>query len=159
MSITLHPENETDPVRRYTSAEVLEEIEKRLEHNIRFYAAQPPLLIAERIEELQREWSIERSLQVHTSAVAFITAFFGLTRRRGWAVLTCTVLGFFLYHTLRGFDPRLTPLRKLGMRTRQEIDREIYALKVLRGDFNTLPRQEGHEFNVPAQEIIDAVNA
>jgi hypothetical protein len=159
MSFTLHPENETDPVRRYTSPEMLQAIEERLERTIRFYAAQPPELIAARIQELKREWSIERYLQVNVSVAAFLTAFLALTRRRGWALVTCTALGFFLYHALQGFDPPIPLLRKFGARTRREIDREIYALKALRGDFNTLQKQQPHEFNVPASEIIDAVNA
>jgi hypothetical protein len=159
MAFTSRPENETDPVRRYTSAEDLEEIERRLERNIRFYAAQPPESIEARIQALKREWSIERYLQVNIAGVTFLTAFKALMRRRGWAVITCTALGFFLYHALRGFDPPIALLRKLGVRTRRELDREIYALKALRGDFNTLSQQQQHAFVVPAREIIEAVSS
>lgn len=159
MAFTLRPENETDPVRRYTSAEDLQGIEQRLERTVRFYAAQPPELIDARIQGLKCEWSIERYLQVNISVVTFLTAFKALMRRRGWAIITCTALGFFLYHALRGFDPPIPLLRKLGVRTRRELDREIYALKALRGDFNTLNQQQPHEFVVPAREIIEAVNS
>jgi hypothetical protein len=44
-------------------------------------------------------------------------------------------------------------MRRLGVRTRKEIDREKYALKVLRGDFErveSLPR---------AEAALQAVNA
>jgi hypothetical protein len=68
-------------------------------------------------------------------------------------------MGIFLYHAVRGFDPRIAVLRKIGVRTRGEIDREIYALKALRGDFHTLDQEPPHEFTVPAKEIIDAVNS
>ena len=159
MSFTLKPEQETDPVRHYSSSEDPQEIENRRERNVRFYAAQPPDLIAAHIDDLRREWSMERYLQVNVSVAAFVTAFFALVRRRGWAVLTCLALGFFLYHALRGFDPPIHLLRKFGVRTRREIDQEIYALKALRGDFNSLPHPQQHEFNVPATEIINAVNA
>jgi hypothetical protein len=45
-------------------------------------------------------------------------------------------LAFFLFHAVEEFDPPLPLMRKAGLRRRAEINREIYALKILRGDFD-----------------------
>jgi hypothetical protein len=45
------------------------------------------------------------------------------------------VLTFLFQHAVQGWCPPLPVLRRLGVRTRKEIDRERYALKALRGDF------------------------
>lgn len=158
MSTTLNPAVETDRVRRYTSEELRRKIEAQTERSIEFYSAQPPEVIGQRIEELRREWSMERYLQVNASAVGLTTAVLALTSSRKWAVLTCTALGFFLYHGLRGFDPPIPVLRRMGIRTRCEIDREIYALKALRGDFSKVVVERPQPI-VPGKEVLRAVNA
>jgi len=55
------------------------------------------------------------------------------------------VLPFLFQHAVQGWCPPVPVFRWLGVRTRQEIDEEKYALKVLRGDFDraaTLPTAE-----------------
>jgi hypothetical protein len=155
----MNPATETDRVRRYTSAEMLRQIEERIEHNIKFYAAQPTEVVEQRIAELEREWSIERYLQVNVCTVGLLTTFLALTSNRKWAVLTCGALGFFLYHGLRGFDPPIPLLRRMGIRTRKEIDREKYALKALLGEFRAAPIERRQMPEVPTELIMRAVNA
>jgi hypothetical protein len=45
------------------------------------------------------------------------------------------VLSFLPLHAIEGWCPPVPILRRLGIRTREEIDRERYALKALAGDF------------------------
>jgi hypothetical protein len=159
MPTTLNPETETDRVRRYTSPEQLQKIEEQLERNISFYAAQPAHVIERRIEELRREWSINRLLQANAAAAGFLGAFLGLTVNRKWGLVTMGAFSFFLFHGLRGWDPPIPFLRNMGVRTRSEIDREIYALKVARGDFRNVPTERDTEKRPPVREILNAVNA
>jgi hypothetical protein len=158
MATTLNPETEIDRVRRYTSPEVLRQIEERIERNVQFYAAQPADVISNRIQELKREWSIERYLQVNVATAGLLTTTLAWTRNRKWALLTCGALGFFLYHGLRGFDPPLPLLRRMGVRTRGEIDREIFALKAARGDFQSVPESQPRERAAEIKDILNAVN-
>lgn len=139
MMTTIQPADEVDRVRRYTSPEVLDQIDRQIEESIRFHATQNQEAISRRIEELRREWSIERYLQINASTLSFFSALLGLTVNKKWALLACGALGFFFFHAVQGFDPPMVLLRRKGIRTRKEIDREIYALKVLRGDFSNLP--------------------
>ncbi len=131
-----HAEREPDPVRRYTPREQLRRIDAKMEQRVRLYAAQPPATITRRIAELQNEWSIERYLQINVALVGISTAALAATKDRRWGIATCVGLSFFLFHAVEGFDPPVPALRKMGIRTRAEIDREMYALKILRGDFD-----------------------
>lgn len=127
--------NELNRVRRNTPDEVLQEIDHQIARNIRYYAAQPKEVIRARIDGLQAEWSVERWLEANVSSIGFLTSILALTAGRKWGLLTFGALSFGLVHALHGFDPPLAFLRKSGVRTRGEIDRELYALKALLGEF------------------------
>ena len=142
---------------RENSAETLRELDDQLRHNIHFYSTQPDHIIAQRIEELKNEWSIERVLQAGAAGVGLFTSLFALTGRKKWAVLSCGALAFFLYHNLCGFNAPIPLLRRLGARTRAEIDREIFALKAVRGDFKGLVHDRQQQDLVQPQQILDAV--
>ena len=149
----------TNRVRRYLPPQVRQRSDSEIERNIQFYAAQPDHIIAERIVELKREWSLDRYLQAKTAIIGLLTAGLALTGKRKWAVVTCVALGFLLRHAITGSGVPIPLLRQIGIRTRHEIDREIYALKALRGDFNQLPTEPAEELDFPAHKIVEAINA
>jgi hypothetical protein len=62
----------------------------------------------------------------------------GTTVNRKWLILPAVVQTFFLQHALEGWCPPIPLLRRLGVRTMDEINRERYALKALRGDFDEM---------------------
>jgi hypothetical protein len=161
MRTTFEPALEADRVRQFTEPEMLRKIDEQIEHNVAYYASQPDEVIEERIQQLKEEWSINRYLQANVAAVGLLGAVMGLVVSKKWAVLTIGGFGFFLFHGLHGWDPRIRPLRRLGARTRSEIDRELYALKTARGDFKnvTLPTEESVPAPIPLREIMQAVNA
>jgi hypothetical protein len=128
-------EDRIDRVRMHTSPETLQEIDDHTEQRVRLYANQSRETISRRIDDLDREWDIERVLETNASALALSGVVLGVLRGKKWLFLSGAVLGFLLWHALRGWCPPIPLLRKLGVRTRREIDREKYALKALRGDF------------------------
>lgn len=150
--------NETDRVRRYTDPQILDKIERNLESSVRFYATQPEQEITRRIKELEQEWDLERMLETNAASLALTGAFFGLTSSRKWLLLTCTVTAFLFQHAIQGWCPPVPLLRKLGFRTRCEIDREKFALKTLRGDFDNLPQATPVE-KLPARQILQSIDA
>jgi hypothetical protein len=156
MPTTVHPANTVDRIRRYTSPATLQKIDQQIEHSVAYYASQPDEVIAERIRELQQEWSINRFLQANTAGMGLLGAILGLFVSRKWAILTVAGFGFL---ACPGADPRIALLRRLGLRTRSEIDRELYALKAARGDFKNLPAERPNQAPIPAHEILQAVNA
>jgi hypothetical protein len=148
---------EPDRVRRHTSPQSLHQIEKQIEASIRFYATQPEPVLTRRIEELEREWDLERWLETNASTLALTGAVLGLTGNRKWFLLPIGVLGFLFQHAIQGWCPPVPIFRRLGVRTRGEIDREKFALKALRGDFKNLPpRQPTEDF--PAAAVLETIN-
>jgi hypothetical protein len=97
-----------------------------------------PHLIARRLRELDAEWDIERALEANAATLALSGASLAFFRDRRWGLVPMVVAGFLLQHALQGWCPPLPVLRRLGFRTRAEIDRERYALKAVRGDFDAL---------------------
>jgi hypothetical protein len=64
---------EPDRVRRYTATNQLAKLDQAMARRVRVYASQPPEVISERIEELYRESSIERYLQINVATVGLTT--------------------------------------------------------------------------------------
>ena len=129
----IHAEDPTsaDRVRRSTAAYVNREIDRQTNSNIRRYANSSEEVVQMRIEELDKEWDIERALEVNASTLALTGLLLGMTVNRKWLVLPGIVLSFLLQHGLQGWCPPLPVLRRMGIRTRGEIDREKYELRAL----------------------------
>ncbi|MRR32665.1 DUF2892 domain-containing protein [bacterium] len=149
---------EADRVRRNTDPEVLNKIDNDLEKTINYYATQSPSNITLRIRQLENEWDMERILETNASTLALTGAFMGLVSSKKWFLLTGTVLGFLLQHALSGWCPPVPIFRKMGVRTRSEIDREKYALKVLRGDFKDVPEHVAPNDGGAVDQVVHATN-
>lgn len=134
-----------DRVRANTSEEINRRIDQEIEARVREYSKRSGSAITSRIDELDREWDMERLLETNASAIAFTGLALGLTHSKKWLIVPGIVLPFLFQHAVQGWCPPVPIFRRLGVRTREEIDRERYALKVLRGDFEkvqSLPRAE-----------------
>lgn len=118
-----------------TAPEVNRRIEEQSHINVLGYAAQGNDAISERIEELDSEWHIERALLTGAGINVLFGVLMGTFVNRKWFYWPAVVGSFMLQHTLQGWCPPLIPLRHNGVRTRQEIEREKTALRILRGDF------------------------
>lgn len=126
---------EEDHVRAHSSGTANTKIDRDTDENIRYWSSQPREMIDARITALDREWDVERYLEVTASSLALTGVLAGLAGKRKALLFPTVVLAFLFQHAVQGWCPPLTLFRSLGIRTRKEIDREKYALKVLRGDF------------------------
>lgn len=134
-----------DPIRDLTDPCINMKIDQRLEDNIRLYASMDVETITERIHQLDLEWDVERVLEVNTGALALMGILMGFVDKK-WLLLSGVMASFMAYHAVKGWSPPVSLLRKLGIRTKHEINREKYALKILRGDFEN--SQSPHEANL-----------
>jgi hypothetical protein len=128
-------EKGTDRVRENTSEEINQEIDRRIKYSVQAYSGQSREAISRRMEELNREWDVERTLETTASAIALTGVTLGATVNKKWLIMPGVVLSFLLQQALQGWCPPLPIIRRMGIRTRQEIESERYALKALRGDF------------------------
>ena len=137
-----------DRGRGQTSVEANRLIDRETEGRVRRAAAEGVSGINERLAELDREWDLDRVLQTNASTLSLIGITLAATHSKKWAILPGVVLSFFFQHAVQGFCPPLPILRRIGIRTRQEIERERYALKYLRGDFALENVQHGDDSGV-----------
>ncbi len=128
-----------DHVRENTSADVNARLDREMRERVKSYAVKGGAEIERRIGELEREWDMERLLEVNASALAFTgVGLAAATGNRKWLIIPGIVLPFLFQHAVQGWCPPVPVFRRLGVRTRQEIEREKYAMKALRGDFENV---------------------
>jgi hypothetical protein len=106
-------------------------IERRLSESLEYYA-QNPSQIDDRLRELDREWDIERAIELNASALAFAGVLAGTFRDRRWLMLPAAVTAFLFQHAVQGWCPPVPVLRKIGFRTVYEIERERRGLHALK---------------------------
>lgn len=145
----------TQRVPLHTDQETNEHIRRQIEAHVAYYAAHDRRLLDIRLQELEREWDIERVLEANAATISLIGISLARFVSRRWLILPAAVGAFLLQHAVQGWCPPVALFRKLGVRTQREIDEERYALKVLRGDFISV----GGDGNLSAKHILDAVRA
>lgn len=129
-----------DRVREATPVSINEQIDNDTWQRVACYSGKSHTAISARIEELNKEWDIERYLGVNMSTLAMSGLAAGVfSKNKNWFILPGVVLAFFFQHAVQGWCPPLPLLRKLNIRTSKEIEQEKFALKMLRGDFDHLP--------------------
>lgn len=126
----------------HTAQRVNERIQRETERSIAYHA-QHPDEIDHRLRELDEEWDIERVLETNAATLALSGTLLAMLFGRRWLLLPAVVTGFLLQHGTQGWCPPLPVLRRIGIRTPQEIEAERYALKAIRGDFRSV--QSGPE--------------
>lgn len=122
---------DADRVRRSTASHINREIDRQTESNVRSYTNSSHAVIQKRMRELDQEWDVERVLEANASTLALTGLVLGATVNKKWLALPAVVLPFLLQHAVQGWCPPLPVLRRFGVRTRGEIDREKYELKAL----------------------------
>lgn len=127
----------TERVPLNTATDVNERVRHDTEKRITFYIAHPEL-IDQRLADLDREWDVERLIEVEAPTMSLIGMLLGLTVSRKWLAVPLLVQSMVFLHALQGWYPLLPVFRRMGIRTETEIAAERYALKSIRGDFRNL---------------------
>ncbi len=126
----------TTRVSENTAEQVNAAIRQQTARSVSCHALAGPEAIERRLQELDQEWDIERTLEANAASITLLGVVLGTVASRKWFVLPGVVAAFLLQHAVQGWCPPIPVLRRLGFRTEAEIFRERYALKALRGDFS-----------------------
>lgn len=129
----------SDRVSRNTAPAIARRIERDAAGRVAELAGSPAR-IATRLKALDKEWDVERVLETNAATLALGGSLLALFVDRRFLAVPLVVTGFLLQHALQGWCPPLPVLRRLGVRTAREIERERTALKAVRGDFDELAR-------------------
>ncbi|MDZ7615445.1 MAG: hypothetical protein U1E05_00485 [Patescibacteria group bacterium] len=140
----------------HTDEQINQRIQDQIRRNVAHYGGCSAELIDFRLEQLDEEWDVERALEFNAAALATGSIVLGLSGKKRWFFLAAVVTAFLAQHALQGWCPPLPLLRRLGMRTAYEIDRERYALKALRGDFQGL-KLDGKAIEAQVDAAMTAV--
>jgi hypothetical protein len=144
-------------VQEYTPEEINQQIRRDLKARA-LYFAQRPEEIDRRLDELDREWGIERRLEAGAGILSLIGLTFGVVRSR-WYILPAAAAAFLVQYAAQGWCPPVSLMRRMGIRTAREINHERYALKALRGDFDSMRIGEELDAEERARRAIDAADA
>ena len=104
--------------------------EQRTEANLAYYR-ENNVEISSRLRDLDDEWHVDRVLQVVASGVTLAGFWFSLSRTKLWLLVPLVVAGGALVHGLTGQSPAVDLARRLGFRTRDEIEAERRQLLAL----------------------------
>lgn len=123
-------------VAQHTCEHVNRQIREQTRRNVARYANASAADIQRRLNELDQEWDIERTLEANAATLALGGLVLGATVSRKWFIFPGVIAAFLLQHSLQGWCPPVPVFRRLGIRTSAEINEERYALKAARGDFD-----------------------
>lgn len=126
----------TKRVEMHTPPEINDKIHKKTIADLYRYRDADEDSITERLNKLDREWNTERVLETHAATVILLSAILGYRKSRYWFLLTGGVSYFLLQHAIQGWCPPLSAIRRMGVRTSEEIENEKLALRIMRGDLN-----------------------
>jgi hypothetical protein len=132
---------EADRVRAATHPAVNRRIDLQARMRIQEGTADPDL--DRRITELGREWDFERVIETEAAATGLLGLALAIAVDRRFLIIPGVATAMMLLHAVHGWYPLLPILRRMGVRTQDEIERERYALKALRGDFRGLQNAPG----------------
>jgi hypothetical protein len=145
-------------VERHTDPELNRSIKEWTDAEIVRLEGASPAEITERLRELDEEWDVERVLQTNAPILVLIGIALGARVDRRFLLLPAAVFTFFGQHALQGWCPPIPILRRLGVRTMREIERERYAIKALRGDFDRVPKVDEATANERVRAVLSAVD-
>jgi hypothetical protein len=118
-----------DRVPRHTAPEINQRIRRQTEQNLSRYRNASREEIERRLDELSREWDIERAIEANAASLALIGVLLGGFVNVRFLLLPAAVGAFLLQHALQGWCPPVPVLRRLGFRTSREIFEERLALR------------------------------
>jgi hypothetical protein len=142
-------------VEENTPSHINEKINMEIQQRLMIYARRDRSAISKRIKELEEEWDIERILELNAASFSLLGAVMGVFVNRKWLFLTGAVAAFLIQHAVQGWCPPISLFRRLGVRTKAEIEREKNALKALRGDFAGL--DEISDYGMKAEHALASV--
>ncbi len=124
----IEPVRNALPELLYPSVAAAAEINRRrIEQNVAYFRANPEGLES-RLAELRQEWDVDRVLHTGVCAGSLAGFWLALTKGRAWLALPLLLSTGGLHHAVTGRSPAADLLRRMGVRTRAEIEAEMEAL-------------------------------
>ena len=125
MQETKFQHNPNDRIRNFSPEKFNKQIDMKTDQLLHGLKSGGPEIIRARIRKIDREWDIDRAAMLFYSGILLIQ-FAGLIKKRqnNWSWVSIMQAPFLFLHATIGWSPHVPLLRKLGYRTRFEIQEE-----------------------------------
>jgi hypothetical protein len=120
-------EEHHDRVRAMTTQKVNQKLDRNTERRIHAIQSEGPQAIRDRLEELDKEWDIDRVLMLNFSVLVF-AQLIAARKNPKWLLGPLIQTPFMFMHATLGWCPPSLWFRPMGFRTRKEIQAEREAL-------------------------------
>lgn len=137
--ITERLDRHRDRVREHSAHQVNRRVARKIEVNVEHFTRQGRDAVLQRLGELDREWDIDRVMMANFAVLGGAAYGLGLSRYangsvfskrpKGWLYFFAAQLGFLFMHASVGWCPPVVLWRRLGVRTKTEIDVERSMLE------------------------------
>ena len=124
----------TERVEINTAPALNRKFQDELKESVAKYAAEGQPGIDRRLRELDREWNIERAIEVEAPTMIGLGIALGTLHDRKWFAVSAMAASMVILHSVQGWYPLLPLFRRMGLRSQYEIEQERNALRALRGD-------------------------
>lgn len=116
------------------------EKERQVRSTLADYSRAEEGKIDARIKQLDKEWNLERAIELEAPLMIGLGALLGTVHNKKWYALSATAASMVLVHNTTGWYPLMPLFRKLGLRSQNEIETERNALRALRRDHKQFVR-------------------
>lgn len=148
--------NPHDRVRNHSPISYNKKIDSESDYMIKITIENGTFAIRKRLIQLDKEWDIDRALiAVHSSAVGAQLAFSLRKKNHQFSWLPFIQSAFLLMYATYGWTPTVPLLRKMGFRTRYEIQAEREEL--LNALINFESEYPGKKFSVTEYDIYGSI--
>jgi hypothetical protein len=117
--------NPHDRVRNHSPKSLNKTIDREIDYLVKITIEKGPFAIRQRLSDLDKEWDLDRALMLLYSGALILqlgNALKNKNKKSLWLPLLQS--SFILLHATYGWSPAILLLRKLGFRTRFEIQTE-----------------------------------
>lgn len=113
----------------HTAPRINRKVQEDMMERVRQFESADEMRLKKRLRELDAEWDTERVLETNAAGLVLAGVVLSAVHSPRWLILSGLVSVFLLQHALQGWCPPLPLLRRLGVRTLNEIESEKETIR------------------------------
>nr|WKN34993.1 hypothetical protein K4G66_21690 [Tunicatimonas sp. TK19036] len=132
--------------------------DKQINRRLLYYAHHPQF-IEHRIQQLEKETSVEQVVEVGSVSLSLIGLILGASGNKRWLLLSVLAAGLLFLKNEKRSTVLTSQLQAQGYRTNNEISHERNVLRALRGDFDAIGASDQQKPEERVRQIMRSLKA